>query len=152
MPSGAMSPQVPARPPPGRDPIDEVGVGVKRDCAGTAPSSGAAGGAPDDLPRERDVVFRRPLVADGEPEDVASGEARVRDEDLAAPVHALEDRLVLLVGALPPEADDGERPRRGELPAGLLAHPALEQLRESHRLADPRLQALAAVAAEHGPE
>ena len=51
-----------------------------------------------------------------------------------------------------PEADDGERPRGGELPTRLVAHPALERLRQRDGVADRRLQPVPAVAAEHRPE
>ena len=83
---------------------------------------------------------------------VAAVQLRVRDEDLAGGVDALEQRLVLGVGAVAAEADERERARRGELPAGLVAHPALEERGEPDRLADPLLQPFAAVAAEHRPE
>src|SRR5581483_7270063 len=118
------------------------------------PQRDSSGGrAPERVPGEHDVVLGRSFVADGEPQRVAPVQSRVRDEDLAAPVHALEQRSVLLVGSgCPAEADHGERPRRNDLPAGLLAHPPLEQLREPHRLADPRLQPLASEAAEHRPQ
>ena len=98
------------------------------------------------------VALGRPLVPDRQPQDVAAVELRVRDEDLAARVDPLEDRLVLLVRAFAAEADERELSRRAKLPAGLVAHPALEQLGEPDRLPDPRLEPFAPVAAQHGPE
>ena len=74
------------------------------------------------------------------------------DEGLAASVHALEDRLVFLVRGVAAKADDGERTPRAELPARLVANPPLEELGEADRLADPRLQPLAAVATEDRPQ
>ena len=59
----------------------------------------------------------RAEAADGEPELVTVGEARVREEDLARAVDALEQPLVLLVRALAPEADEREVPRRASPPS-----------------------------------
>ena len=54
--------------------------------------------------------------------------------------------------AVAAEADDGERPRRADLPPRLVEHPLLEERGEPHVLADHRLQARAPVAAQHGPQ
>ena len=81
--------------------------------------------APEDIPGEPHVVLARPEAADSEPELIAVGEARVREEDLTRVVDALEQPLVVLVRALAPEADEREVPRRRHLPAGLVADPAL---------------------------
>jgi len=83
-------------------------------------------------------------VADRQAQDVAPVESRVRDEDLAAAVGALEERLVLLVAAVLSEANDRERPGRAQLPARLVADPPLEQRGELDRAADALLQAGAA--------
>src|SRR6266511_2337831 len=106
----------------------------------------------DRVPGALHVVFRGALVPDGQAEDVPPVQARVRDEELAARVHALEDGLVLLVRALTPETDDREGSRRTQLPPRFACDPALEQLGQSDRLPDSGLQAFAAVAAEDGPE
>src|SRR5712691_721811 len=98
------------------------------------------------------VVLGGAHVPDRQAQDVAVVETRVREEDLAGRVHALEQRLVLLVRALAPEADAGERTRRRQLPTRLVAHPALEELGQAHRLAEPLLQALPAEAAQHRPQ
>src|SRR5262249_60988344 len=95
---------------------------------------------------------RRALVADGEPQDIAALELRVRDEDLAPRVYPLEERLVVLVRALATEADEREVPRRNELPSRLPPDPGLEQRGEAHGLADPRLESGSPVAAQDRPE
>src|SRR6266542_2160842 len=88
----------------------------------------------------------------GQPQDEPSVQARAREEDLAARVHPLEQRLVLPVRAVAAEADNRERPRRGQLPARLVPNPALEELRQPDPPPDHLLQALTAGAAQHGPE
>src|SRR4051812_6012169 len=90
--------------------------------------SGERGGlAAQDVPGEPNVVLARARVADGEAQHVATVERRVREVGEPARVDALEHAPVVLVARLAAEADDRERARRGELPARLLAHPALEQ-------------------------
>ena len=79
-------------------------------------------------------------------------EPGVGEVGLAARVDGLEQRLAARVLALGPEAHDRVGTRRAELPAGLVAHPALEQLREPHVLADRRLQPGPPEAADHGPQ
>src|SRR6185295_6542816 len=108
--------------------------------------------APEDVPGEADVVLGRPRVADREPEHEAAVEARVGEEHRPGRVDPFEQRFVLLVGALQPEADEREMPRRAELPARLRLHPGLERLRETDVFADDRLQPLAPVTAEDRPE
>ena len=81
-----------------------------------------------------------------------SSQARVREVGLAARVDGLEQRLAARVVALGAEAHDRVGPRRAQLPARLVAHPALERLGEAHVLADHRLQPGAAVAAQHRPQ
>src|ERR687883_537831 len=105
-----------------------------------------------DVPGAPHVGLRRPCVADRESQDVATVELRVGHEDLAGRVHALEERLVLLVGGVTAEADEREAPRRSGLPTVGLADPALEELGEPHVLADHRLEPLAPVAAQHRPQ
>ena len=73
-------------------------------------------------------------------------------EGLARRVDALEQPLVLLVRSLAAEADEREVARSHDLPAGLVLDPALEHLRKADVLANPLLQALAAEAAQNGPE
>ena len=80
-----------------------------------------------------DVVLRRPRVPDGEPQHVAAAEFRVREEHLARAVDPLEQRLVLLVGSVPPEADEREVPRRDRPPSPARPDPGLEQLRRAAR-------------------
>src|SRR5438876_5796765 len=76
----------------------------------------------------------------------------MREEELAATVHPLHDRLVVLVGALVAKAHQGEMTGSAHLPARLVTDPALEQLGEPDRLADSRLQALASVTTQNRPE
>ena len=95
------------------------------------------------------VGLGRPRVADREPQDVAAVEPRVRDEDLAGRVHALEQRLVLLVRALAPEADDRERPRRARAPSRARRAPTPRRARRAARArgsspAGPRARSSAA--------
>src|SRR5712691_6553854 len=118
----------------------------------TLRSSSAFCGGSERVPGAADVRLGRPLVPDGETDDITAVQSRVREEELAAPVDAIHDRLVLLVRAFTPKADHRERPRRAELPTGLVPHPALEELSEADRFPDPLLQSLAAVAAEDGPQ
>ena len=90
--------------------------------------------------------------ADGQAQDVPAVQGRVREVGLAGRVDTLEDGLVLVVGALSPEADEREGHRRHDLPARRLLHPRCERARQALVLADHRLQPLAAVAADHRPE
>src|SRR5439155_20073518 len=105
-----------------------------------------------DLPCGANVVLGRPRVADSEPEDVPPGKPRPREERLPAPVDPLEQRLVLLVRGVEPEADGRERVGRRNLPAGLGLDPRGEEAGEPDVLADCRLQSCAPVAAEHRPQ
>src|SRR5262249_59337702 len=91
-------------------------------------------------------------VAELKPEDLAHVESRVREEDLACSVDALQQRLVRLVAPGEAETDERERSRRGELPAGLVPHPPLEERGKADRLADALLQPAPAVATQHRPE
>ena len=95
-------------------------------------------------------VVRR--VADRESQHVATVQPGVGDEDLAARIDALEQRLVLLVRRFAAEADDREGPRRAELPAGLVANPALELLGEPDASRGWAPAGHRAVAAQHRPE
>ena len=61
------------------------------------------------------ILLRRAGVADCEAQHVAAVELRVRDEDLARGVDALEDLLIVGVRAVPPKDHEGEAPRGGEL-------------------------------------
>src|SRR4051812_7714897 len=99
-----------------------------------------------------DVLLGRAHVAEREPQHVAVVQPRVRDEDLAARVHALQQRLVLLVRTHPPKADEGELRRGAQLPARLVAYPALEQPGQANVLADLLLEPLAAEAAQDSPK
>src|SRR6266581_3241041 len=65
---------------------------------------------------------------------------------------ASDAKATLQTAGLVPKADDREGAWRHDLPAQRFPHPALEELREPHRLADPLLQPLPSVAAEHRPE
>src|SRR5205814_5230277 len=65
-----------------------------------------------------------------------------RSEELAAPIHPLENLLVLLVRPLPTEADEREVAWGAHLPAWLGLDPAFEELGEAHGFPDPGLQAL----------
>src|SRR5947209_4204483 len=76
----------------------------------------------------------------------------MREEELAAAVHPLHDRLVVLVVALVAEAHQRKMTGSAYLPARFVADPALEQLGEPDRLADSRLQALASVTTQNRPE
>ena len=87
--------------------------------------------APEHVPRESHVVLRRAEVADGEAQHVAPAEPRVREEDLAGGVHALEQALVVLVGALPTEADEREVPRRGRPPSPARRAPSPRRARRA---------------------
>src|SRR2546430_3909616 len=90
-------------------------------------------GVAQNVPGTLDVRLGRPLVSDREPEHVTTVEPGVREEDLAGPVHALEQVLVRLVGTVAPEAHEREPARGDHLPARLGPPPALEQPREPHR-------------------
>src|SRR5438067_8658033 len=83
------------------------------------------------VPRALHVRLGRALVADRQPEHVATVELRVRDEDLAGRVDGGQQPLVVLVRTLATEAHDGERPRCAQLPPGFVAHPVLEQLSQT---------------------
>src|SRR5262249_26535305 len=108
--------------------------------------------APEHVPREPNVLLGRPEVPHGEPQLVPVREARVGEEHLARVVDALEQALVFLVRSRPSEAHEREVPRSGDLPPRLVTHPALEELREPHVLAETLLQAPAAVAAHRPPQ
>ena len=112
----------------------------------------ARGFALEDVPGQAHVGLGRPAVADREPQDVPAVEPRVREVGLAARVDGLEQRLAARVLALRPEAHDRVGARRADLPARLVAHPALEQLREADVLADRLLQPRPAEAAQHRPQ
>src|SRR4029077_5571517 len=90
--------------------------------------------------------------ADREPYDVAPVELRVRDENLTGGVDTSLELLVLLIGSVPAEDDEGETPRRDELPVVALLDPACEKVRKADVLADDRAQPLRAVAAQPRPE
>ena len=68
------------------------------------------------VPRPAHVLLGRPEVSDREPQHVAAVELRVREEDLSACVDVLEQGGIVVVRALVPEADDGERPRCARAP------------------------------------
>ena len=76
----------------------------------------------------------------------------MREEDLAAVVDALHDRLVVLVAADVAEADEREVPGRAHLPARLVLDPLLEERGQADVLAQDLLQALAAEAAQRRPQ
>src|ERR1700740_3596558 len=76
----------------------------------------------------------------------------MREKDLTAAVHALENRLVLLVRAAPPKADEREPERRGDLPREVGLDPVGEQPGEADVLAMDGAKPLGAVAAQHCPQ
>src|SRR5438105_15335474 len=75
----------------------------------------------------------------------------MRQEEVAASIRTLDDRFVVLIGAVVAKADERNVPRSAQLPSRLLANPAFEQLREPNAIADARLQAFAPEAAEDRP-
>src|SRR6266508_137509 len=90
---------------------------IRRDSSASGARSSGLGFAPAHVPREPHVCLRRPEAADCEPEHIAPAEPRVRDEDLAGGIDALDQPLVVGVRAGATEADDRERARRDDLPA-----------------------------------
>src|SRR5688572_2001054 len=92
--------------------------------------AGASRFPPEHVPRQTHVDLGRARVADREPQHVTAVQLRVRDEDLAARVHSLEERFVLLFRSVAAEAHERERPWRSDLPAWGVADPSLEQGRE----------------------
>src|SRR6266508_4948403 len=100
-------------------------------------------------------------VADSQPEDEPAAEPRVRQKDLAARVHAREDRLVqgierraVIAERLRrrAEADEAERYRRRQDEDLVAGDPVGERPRDADVLADPRSQARGAEPAHHHPE
>src|SRR5687767_1462766 len=74
----------------------------RRRISPRAPCSSDRGGlAPEYVPGEPDVVLGRPEVADGETENEAVPQPRVREKRLARPVDPVEEALVVLIGGLP---------------------------------------------------
>src|SRR3954468_21686728 len=96
-----------------------------------------------ELPCAPDVPLLRSDVADGEAEDVAAIELRVREEHLAGGVDSLEDLRVQVVeyflmnaGWREAEADEREWDRRDDLPIRIGMHPVGELSREGAVWAD----------------
>ena len=107
----------------------------RRTAAGSSAPRGSSSErrslAPEHVPGEAHVVLGRAEVADREPQHVAIVEPRVREEDLAGVVDALEQPLVVLVGAVAPEADEREVPRRRDLPARARRAPSSRRARRA---------------------
>ena len=100
----------------------------------------------------------RSNVADGETEDVAPVELRVREKHFAAGVHGGENAGVHLIecffmnaGRRVAEADEREGNRGDDFPLGLIPHPRGELAREDAVAADARREASRAEATNDHP-